>query len=128
MAWIIASCTPGPLAREGSTIELQLLVAEYGLLEEQLIVLATALSSSPLALVDDELLDKLAVEVPDLRIRVGVPDVDVYGSNPFSLTKLQLQAKESIGKVRLAYCSTMQWCKQHTHYGTACQANLRLPA
>ena len=104
----------GPLAREGSTVELALLVAEYGLLEHQLEDLATQLSGTfkavwssssnghghssssssssssneghgvgaqkvdglaalgGLALVDDELLDVLATEVPDLRYRVGV--------------------------------------------------------
>jgi hypothetical protein len=93
-------------------VELALLVAEYGLLEQQLEDLASALagtfkavwssssssnghghsssSSSPdnhgggsskvdglaalggLALIDDETLDVLATEIPDLRYRVGV--------------------------------------------------------
>jgi hypothetical protein len=37
---------PGPLAREGSTGELALLVAEYSLLEKQLAALAAALSEA----------------------------------------------------------------------------------
>jgi hypothetical protein len=37
---------PGPLAREGSTGELALLVAEYALLERQLAALAAALSEA----------------------------------------------------------------------------------
>eukprot|EP00877_Chromochloris_zofingiensis_P001136 jgi/Chrzof1/11022/Cz05g20210.t1 len=93
----------GPLAREGSTGELALLVAEYGLLEEQLLVLADALQcedgTGSLCLLDDDVLEVLAAEIPDLRLRVGVPDTVVFGSNPFSPTKLKLQAKESIGKV-----------------------------
>ncbi|GBF97790.1 hypothetical protein Rsub_10215 [Raphidocelis subcapitata] len=96
----------GPLAREGSTGELALLVAEYSLLERQLAALAAALSEAdpkgglaPLTLVDDDLLEGLAAEIPDLRMRVGVSDVQVFGANPFSITKLRLQARDSAGKV-----------------------------
>jgi hypothetical protein len=87
----------GPaLAREGSTTELALLVAEYGLLLEQLDVLvasienqmgsaagsssshgfnhssATTSSNSDstkagLSLIDEDILEELAAEIPDLR-------------------------------------------------------------
>lgn len=89
----------GPaLAREGSTAELALLVAEYGLLLEQLDVLvasienqmgsaagssstsshgfnhssATTSSNSDstkagLSLIDEDILEELAAEIPDLR-------------------------------------------------------------
>jgi len=54
-------------------------VAEYSLLERQLAALAAALSEAdprgglaPLTLVDDDMLEVLAAEIPDLRMRVGV--------------------------------------------------------
>eukprot|EP00878_Enallax_costatus_P030620 GHUV01033375.1.p1 GENE.GHUV01033375.1~~GHUV01033375.1.p1 ORF type:complete len:168 (-),score=47.71 GHUV01033375.1:184-687(-) len=119
------------LAREGSTGELALLVAEYGLLLEQLDVLVASLDSqmgsaatthstaahgigsnsssstsstsaaagAGLSLIDEEILEELATEIPDLRYRVGVPDAVVFGSNPLSLTRLKLQAKEGSFKV-----------------------------
>lgn len=120
------------LPREGSTGELALLVAEYGLLLEQLDVLVASLDSqmgtaaaitnsthsttahgtgsgsstntsaaagAGLSLIDEEILEELATEIPDLRYRVGVPDALVFGSNPLSLTRLKLQAKEGSFKV-----------------------------
>lgn len=52
-------------------------MAEYGLLEEQLLVLADALQcedgTGSLCLLDDDVLEVLAAEIPDLRLRVGVP-------------------------------------------------------
>jgi hypothetical protein len=119
----------GPaIVREGSTGELALLVAEYGLLLEQLDVLAasidsqmaatgsssnshvpgpsssssssTAAASGPgVSLIDEDILEELAAEIPDLRYRVGVPDTEVFGSNPLSPTRLKLQARESSLKV-----------------------------
>jgi hypothetical protein len=86
--------------REGATSELDLLVADFVLLEEQLSALSVALGEDPtpssssssnansngsgagssaaaavigsLSLVGEELLESLAVEIPDMRIRVGV--------------------------------------------------------
>jgi hypothetical protein len=120
----------GPaIVREGSTGELALLVAEYGLLLEQLDVLAasidsqmaatgsssnhshmpgpsstssstTAAASGPgVSLIDEDILEELAAEIPDLRYRVGVPDTEVFGSNPLSPTRLKLQARDSSLKV-----------------------------
>ncbi|KAF6258973.1 hypothetical protein COO60DRAFT_1515473 [Scenedesmus sp. NREL 46B-D3] len=122
----------GPaLVREGSTGELAVLVAEYGLLLEQLDVLAasidsqmaatasssshshgpgpssssssqaaTAAASGPgVSLIDEDILEELAAEIPDLRYRVGVPDTVVFGSNPLSPTRLKLQARDSSLKV-----------------------------
>jgi hypothetical protein len=118
------SCTGPALARENTTGELALLVAEYGLLLEQLDVLADSIASqmaplegnsnghgipqpamagagkSPgLSIVNDDLLTELAAEIPDLRYRVGVSDSEVFGANPLSPTRLKLQVKESSLKV-----------------------------
>lgn len=97
------------LSREGSTTELQLLVAEFALLDEQLEALGAALKSAALSLADDDVLEQLAVEVPDLRYRVGVSDDTVFGSNPFSLSRLNLQAQESVGKVGARHCTVAAW-------------------
>lgn len=122
----------GPaLARENTTGELALLVAEYGLLLEQLDVLADSIASqmapleggssshgipapaapapaaaaagagksAGLSIVNDDLLTELAVEIPDLRYRVGVRDAEVFGANPLSPTRLKLQVRENSLKV-----------------------------
>ena len=84
--------------REGYTSELDLLVADFVMLEEELAALAQALGSGvdkaaagtsdkasasaaaaaagggvlPLGLIGEDVLEKLAVEIPDMRVRVGV--------------------------------------------------------
>ena len=63
----------GALGKDSSTEELALLVAEFALLEEQLELLAGAAEAATLSLVGgDDLLEKLAEEIPDMRARVGV--------------------------------------------------------
>ncbi|GIL75359.1 hypothetical protein Vretimale_8033, partial [Volvox reticuliferus] len=117
----------GLLIRDGSTNELALLVAEFALLDEQLTLMAAALEGGSAggaspgeegaaaavsaaaaavamgpALINDEVLSKLAVEIPDMRSRVGVADQVVFGGQGFSLTKARLQIRESLDKVREA--------------------------
>ncbi|GLI62003.1 hypothetical protein VaNZ11_004577 [Volvox africanus] len=110
----------GLLIRDGSTAELALLVAEFALLDEQLTLMAAALEGGSAggatasddgaaaaaamgpALINDEVLSKLAVEIPDMRSRVGVADQVVFGGQGFSLTKARLQVRESLDKVREA--------------------------
>ncbi|GIL51245.1 hypothetical protein Vafri_7097 [Volvox africanus] len=120
----------GLLIRDGSTNELALLVAEFALLDEQLTLMAAALEAGAAggaaasddgaaeaaavaaaaaaaaamgpALINDEVLSKLAVEIPDMRSRVGVADQVVFGGQGFSLTKARLQIRESLDKVREA--------------------------
>ena len=94
--------------REGITSELDLLVADFVMLEEELTALAQALGTSggvdtreggtagwtalsnsaqgglaatggsaesgalPLGIIGEDVLEKLAVEIPDMRVRVGV--------------------------------------------------------
>ncbi|MEW5299727.1 MAG: hypothetical protein WDW36_002714 [Sanguina aurantia] len=113
---VVGSSTGDLIARDGSSAELALLVAEYELLDEQLTVLASGISTQEggsgsrrssssgiegaLTLVNDgSLLEKLAMEVPDMCSRVGVGSQQVFGGSGFSLTKAQLQAEESKGKV-----------------------------
>lgn len=60
------------LQREGSTQELELLCAEFILLDEQLAVFAETVQNPSSSLAEEEVLEKLAVNIPDLRSRVGV--------------------------------------------------------
>lgn len=58
--------------------------------------------SLSLGIIGEDVLEKLALEIPDMRIRVGVMDQVVYGGSGFSLARLQLQVQESLEKVREA--------------------------
>ena len=46
-----------------------------------------------------------------MRARVGVPDQLVYGGQGFTLTKLQLQARESADKVGEAVGFLLRGCR-----------------
>ena len=58
--------------RQGSSDEVALLVADFGLLDSQLSEMCDAVDSGNAALIDEDNLDRLAVEVPDLRSRLGI--------------------------------------------------------
>ncbi|GAX73890.1 hypothetical protein CEUSTIGMA_g1340.t1 [Chlamydomonas eustigma] len=114
--------------REDLYLELDLLVADYMMLEEELTALAGALDQQgssisygrtgtheqltdraaepdgklTLGLIGEDVLVKLAVEIPDMRVRVGVVDQMVYGGSGFSLTKMRLQVQDSLDKVQEA--------------------------
>ncbi len=61
--------------------ELALLVAEFALLDEQLALLAAAVAAAPDAgPARDDALEKLAVDIPDMRIRAGIPCAPVPSS------------------------------------------------
>lgn len=89
--------------RRGSTQELSILVAEYALLCGRLAALWDAFRAREnlpaLMPTFDEELKRLAFEIPDMRMRLGIPDQDVFSSSGFSLRKLQLALKESLVKV-----------------------------
>ena len=55
---------------------------------------------APLTLVDDDLLEVLAVEIPDLRTRVGVRCVCVWGGGWVDVGLLQLQVEALTGRER----------------------------
>ena len=58
--------------RQGSSDEVALLVADFGLLDRQLSEMCDSVDSGNAALIDEDDLDRLAVEVPDLRSRLGI--------------------------------------------------------
>jgi hypothetical protein len=58
--------------RTGSSDEVALLIAEFGLLDRQQTALLEAVAEGRAALMDDDDLDRLAVDIPDLRTRLGI--------------------------------------------------------
>lgn len=87
------------LARRGSTDEIALLAAEFKQLDAELAALAAEVEAGGSLFIDDGELAALATEVPDLRLRLGVGDSQVFGGSGFSLVKVQMQTRQSVGKI-----------------------------
>lgn len=94
-----------PPVRMGTSDEVALLVAEYELLAEEIQELLPAADVTKdagwaAAVARDDALARLAQEIPDMRIRLGINDGKVFGGpGPLSPRRLQLSFKESAGKV-----------------------------
>ena len=58
--------------RQGSSDEVALLAAEFGLLDQQLAVLVSAVEAAQPLLIAEEDLILVASEIPDLRGRLGI--------------------------------------------------------
>ncbi len=58
--------------RQGSSDEVALLVAEFGLLDQQLATLAAAIEQSQATLITEEEIIPVASEIPDMRSRLGI--------------------------------------------------------
>lgn len=87
------------LGRRGSSDEVALLAAEFGLLDAGLSSLATAVDAGEALYVDESDLARLATDIPDMRMRLGLGDTQVFGGAGFSLVKVQLQIKTAGAKV-----------------------------
>lgn len=70
--------------------------AEFRLLDEQLAAMAAAVEASEALFIDDNELARLATDIPDLRVRLGIGDTQVFGGQGFSLVKVQLQASGGV--------------------------------
>jgi len=89
------------LSRRGSTDEVALLAAEFKQLDSGLSALAAAVDTGEGLFDQDEAeLARLATDIPDMRMRLGLGDTEVFGGSGFSVVKLQLQVKTATGKVR----------------------------
>jgi hypothetical protein len=89
------------LSRRGSTDEVALLAAEFKQLDSGLSALAAAVDTGEGLFDQDEAeLARLATDIPDMRMRLGLGDTEVFGGSGFSVVKLQLQVKTTTGKVR----------------------------
>eukprot|EP00850_Spirogloea_muscicola_P011755 SM000074S21665 [mRNA] locus=s74:193247:198143:+ [translate_table: standard] len=84
--------------------EESLLVAEFGLLDVDLAKLRTALDRSEAILIDDEELEVLAVDIPDLKNRLGIVE---EASIPLK-QRMQISAGESVKKVKSG--ASFFWC------------------
>lgn len=58
--------------RQGTSDEIALLVAEFALLDTPIGAMAAAVEGGNALLVDEADLRRLAVEIPDLRTRLGI--------------------------------------------------------
>ena len=68
-----ANTLSSPLCcRQGSSDEVALLVAEFGLLDQQLAHLAAAIEQNHAILITEEELIPVASEIPDMRSRLGI--------------------------------------------------------
>ena len=70
--------TAAVLIRSGSSDEVALLIAEFGLLDGQLSLLVELVEEGHPALIPEEQLSRLATDVPDLRARLGIGYVSCY--------------------------------------------------
>jgi len=60
------------LRRAGTSDETALLAAEFALLDEGLAALRVAIDRGQAALIGEQELDHLAMEIPDMRSRLGI--------------------------------------------------------
>lgn len=60
------------MCRQGSSDEVALLIAEFGLLDQQLATLATAVEQSQAILITEDELIPVASEIPDMLTRLGI--------------------------------------------------------
>lgn len=91
--------TPALLGRTGTSDEVALLVAEFAPLDLDLAALVDMVAGGYAAAVDDDALERLAIDIPDMRIRLGIKDDQVFGGSGMSISRLQMQLRESISKV-----------------------------
>ncbi|KAK9810635.1 hypothetical protein WJX73_006190 [Symbiochloris irregularis] len=87
------------LFRQGSSDEVALLVADFGILENQLAEMCDAVDSGNGPLVDEEQLDRLAVEVPDLRDRLGIGEATVFSGSGWTWVRVTNSFRDAYGKV-----------------------------
>ncbi|KAK9821246.1 hypothetical protein WJX74_000565 [Apatococcus lobatus] len=87
------------LFRQGSSDEVALLVAEFELLDGQLANLCMAVDSQEAILINEDDLESVATEIPDMRSRLGIGDTTVFVRTGFSLLRLQLAVNQNAAKV-----------------------------
>jgi hypothetical protein len=88
--------------RQGSSEELALIAAEFGLLDGQLATVAAACGNGttpPPPGDNDAVVETLAREVPDLRRRLAIGDDAVFGAGGLSPARVKAALAESSAKV-----------------------------
>lgn len=88
------------LLRQGSSDELALLVADFGLLDGQLAQMCDAIDQGHPADIDGDDLDRMAVEVPDLRARLGIGEATVFAGNGWTWVRVTGSFRDAYGKVQ----------------------------
>lgn len=101
--------------------EESLLVAEFGLLDADLANLRACVARQEAMLIDDDELEELAADIPDLKNRLGIVEEATIPVR----TRIQMAARDSVTKVRagseffwrglrllggdIAYCGRLFW-------------------
>jgi hypothetical protein len=100
------------LRRQGSSDETALLAAEFALLGEALVGLQAAIDSDATGDVDEDVLDQLATEVPDMRKRLGI-GCGVDGRSARTLTNIRSRGRIVCGMCAMAFARLFV-CHVHT--------------
>ncbi|BDA41254.1 probable mitochondrial proton/calcium exchanger protein at C-terminar half [Coccomyxa sp. Obi] len=88
------------LSRQGTSDEVALLVAEFALLDTPITAMAAAVDAGDVLLVDEADLRRLAVEIPDLRTRLGIGDAEVFAGAGWTWMRTQAAVSDGVAKVR----------------------------
>ncbi|CAL8462025.1 g1556 [Coccomyxa elongata] len=88
------------LSRQGTSDEVALLVAEFALLDTPIGAMAAAVEAGDVLLVDEANLRRLAVEIPDLRTRLGIGDAEVFAGAGWTWMRTQAAVSDGVAKVR----------------------------
>lgn len=94
--------------RTGSSDEVALLIAEFGLLDGELASLLEAVQEGHAARLDDDNLARLAVDIPDLRNRLGIGcETSLFCLPPIHVRTLWLNIKCSKQSCLLPACAAL---------------------
>ncbi|CAK0783736.1 hypothetical protein CVIRNUC_006935 [Coccomyxa viridis] len=88
------------LSRQGTSDEVALLVAEFALLDGPIATLAEDVDKGEAGRINEDELARLAVEIPDLRMRLGIGDARVFAGTGWTLVRAQATMGEGAGKIR----------------------------
>ncbi|KAK9908964.1 hypothetical protein WJX75_005261 [Coccomyxa subellipsoidea] len=88
------------LSRQGTSDEVALLVAEFALLDTPIAAMGSAVEAGNALAVDEADLRRLAVEIPDLRTRLGIGDAEVFAGAGWTWVRAQAAVSDGFAKVR----------------------------
>jgi hypothetical protein len=81
--------------------EVELLVAEFGVMDAELRKLVSAVDRGAPDLIDDDALTELATDIPDLKSRLGIADEGLTSLSPEIVGERVVRAtEESVGKAK----------------------------
>ena len=99
------------MCRQGSSDEVALLVAEFGLLDQQLANLAAAIEQSQAILITEDELIPVASEIPDMLTRLGIAYVTLLCNVSLDSPTLSM-SQYKLGSTLSCICTT-NWRALH---------------